>query len=596
MNRTPRLALALALALALSACSSDEERPDDTAAAADPGPDAAEPAPAASENSTAAADAAFEKDAAAVYDAYIALNPSLAVELGYHQFDGQVSDVSAAGIAKDTQTLKDLRAQLLAHDVTALSGLRQVEHAVMLGQIDKDLFQIEELKLLTRNPLVYRLEVSSYISRDYAPVKERANAIIKVAKAAPAFYAEAQKNLDEVMPKSWVQIAMLMTTGTVDFVKNDVPAALGTLEPAQQKELDAALQGFVTALEGYAAFLQARMEKADDNYALGEEMFLKMLKLESGLDISLADLTRVAEEDLARNLALMDAAAKEIDPNKTTAEVVAQVLADKPAKDAVLAEATAQCTALRKFLVEKNVVSIPFEDKAVLKETPPFLRFNFAFLDGAGPFEEKPLPSFYYVTPPDPTWPEDKQLAYVPGKTDLLGTSIHEVWPGHFLHGLHKKKLDSKILKSFWNYAQGEGWAHYTEEMMVLDAGYGENAPEYRVGMLVNALLRNVRFLSAIGLHTGGMTTEQSFKMFQDKAFQDEGNAGQQAARGTFDPMYLSYTVGKLMIRKLREDYKAKLGDAYSLQKFHDAFLAFGSAPVPAIRVQLLGQDAGPAL
>ncbi len=229
-----------------------------------------------------------------------------------------------------------------------------------------------------------------------------------------------------------------------------------------------------------------------------------------------------------------------------------------------------------------------------MRESPPFMRWNYAFLDSPGMFETKSMPSFYYLSPPDPSWPEAEQLAYLPPTADLLFTTIHEVWPGHFLHGLHIRRAPSRYLKSFSTYSMVEGWAHYTEEMM-WDEGAGDRDPRAHLGQLKEALLRNVRFVATIGLHTGGMTVAEATALFADKGFVDPGNAKQQAVRGTFDPMYLSYTLGKLMIRKLRADLERTQGAAFDLKRFHDAFLSFGCAPIPVIRRELLG-DSSPAL
>ncbi len=270
-------------------------------------------------------------------------------------------------------------------------------------------------------------------------------------------------------------------------------------------------------------------------------------------------------------------------------------MSKKPSAKRVLPEARAQAVQTRKFVLEHEIATIPSEDVAEVRVTPPFLRWNFAFLDAAGPFETKPLPGFYYISPPDPLWPKAKQQGYLPATVDLYYVTVHELWPGHFLQLLHQKTNPSKVLKSFWNYAMGEGWAHYTEEMM-WEAGAAKGDERNHIGQLLNALLRNVRFVSAIGLHAKGMSVAESERLFIDKAFQDEANASQQAVRGTFDPMYLSYTVGKLMILKLRQDWKAKVGNDYSLKAFHDRFLSYGAAPVPVIREAMLGPGSGPAL
>lgn len=230
----------------------------------------------------------------------------------------------------------------------------------------------------------------------------------------------------------------------------------------------------------------------------------------------------------------------------------------------------------------------------MVEEAPPHQRWNFAYIEIPGPYEEG-LPSVYYIAPPDPAWTPEEQAAYIPGSADLLFTSVHEVWPGHFLQFLHSNRSASRMGQVFVGYAFAEGWAHYAEELM-WDAGIGRGDPEIHIGQLLNALLRNVRYLAAIGLHTGGMTVEDAERMFLIEAFQDPGTARQQAARGTFDPAYLNYTLGKLMIRKLREDWTAQSGGRDAWREFHDAFLAFGGPPIPLIREAMLGPEAGPPL
>ena len=249
--------------------------------------------------------------------------------------------------------------------------------------------------------------------------------------------------------------------------------------------------------------------------------------------------------------------------------------------------ARAQLAGLRQFIVDKDLVTIPGTEQANVEEAPPFNRWNFAYIEIPGPYE-KNLPSVYYIAPPDPTWPKAEQLAYVPGKSVLLFTSAHEVWPGHFLQFLHANRAEWKFGQLYVGYAYAEGWAHYCEEMMY-DAGLGNATPEAHIGQLSEALLRNVRFVSAIGLHTGGMSMAQSEQMFKDKAFQDPGNARQQAARGTYDPAYLNYTLGKLMIMQLREDWTKTHGGRSSWKAFHDQFLSYGGPPIALVRAQMLG-------
>jgi hypothetical protein len=249
---------------------------------------------------------------------------------------------------------------------------------------------------------------------------------------------------------------------------------------------------------------------------------------------------------------------------------------------------------LRTFVETKDLVTVPGTEQAEVEESPPHTRWNFAYIDIPGPYEHE-LPSVYYIAPPDPSWSREEQLDYVPGEADLLFTSVHEVWPGHFLQFLHANRSASTFGRVFVGYAFAEGWAHYSEEMM-WEAGLGGGSPETHVGQLLNALLRNARYLSAIGLHTGAMTVEESERLFRERAFQDGGTARQQAARGTFDPGYLNYTLGKLMILELRQQWTATRGGRKAWKDFHDAVLGYGGPPIPLVRADMLGPRGGPPL
>jgi len=270
-------------------------------------------------------------------------------------------------------------------------------------------------------------------------------------------------------------------------------------------------------------------------------------------------------------------------------ECLDKLNADKPAEGPVAA-ATAQIPELTAFVRAKDLVSIPGTEQALVRESPPYNRQNGAYIDPPGPYE-KGIPSIYYIAPPDPAWSKEKQLQYIPGKNDLLFTSVHEVMPGHFLQFLHSNRSPSWVGRLFVGYAYAEGWAHYSEEL-AWEVGLGSGDPGVHVGQLSNALLRNCRFLSAIGLHARGMTQAQSEQMFKDQCFQGAGTAEQQAARGTYDPAYLNYTLGKLMIRKLRADWTAKHGGRKSWKQFHDTFLSFGGPPIPLVRQAMLKEAA----
>jgi uncharacterized protein (DUF885 family) len=338
-----------------------------------------------------------------------------------------------------------------------------------------------------------------------------------------------------------------------------------------------------------ANWLQSQRATATGDFRLGAERFAQMLHDTEMVDTPLDQLERIGREDLARNQTAIREACAQFAPGATIPQCMARMGAHKPEGGAVPG-ARAQLAGLRQFIVDHNLVSIPGTEQAQVNEAPPFARQNFAYIDIPGPYETN-LPSVYYIAPPDPSWPADVQRDFVPGQAELLFVSAHEVWPGHFLNFLHANRSTNQFGRVFVGYAYAEGWAHYTEEMM-WDAGLGDGSAEIHVGQLSNALRRDCRFLSAILMHTGRMTQDESRQMFVNECYQDEGNARQQAARGTYDPAYLNYTMGKLLIRRLREDWTASHGGREGWHDFHDQFLSYGGPPIPLVRQQRMGGEA----
>jgi Bacterial protein of unknown function (DUF885) len=395
-------------------------------------------------------------------------------------------------------------------------------------------------------------------------------------------------NLRTPLAKPYVETAIGMFGGLSDYLQSDVPAVFAEVTgDARAPDFESANKAAVAALDETVAWLGAQRDTATDEFALGEERFLEMLERTEGVDIELEELTAAGEADLERNLAALEAACAEFAPGQPEKECIAKAESDKPG-DPVEA-ARSQLEELRTFVAENELVTIPGTERARVAQAPPYARFNFAYIEIPGPYEEN-LPSTYYIAPPGEDWPEAQQQAYLPGETELLFVSAHEVWPGHFLHFLHVNRDDSEFAQLFQTYSFTEGWAHYVEEMM-WDAGLRDGDPKAHIGQLTNALLRNVRYLSAIGLHTGGMSVDASRQMFEDFAFQDAGNAIQQARRGTYDPGYLNYTLGKLMIMKLRSDWTADRGGREAWREFHDTLLSYGGPPIPLLRKAMLGPN-----
>lgn len=523
---------------------------------------------------------------------YFAANPTFAVIQGKHEYDGKFPDWSEEGLNKEIARLKSEREKASAFKDNELDDRQRFERDYLIARIDNDLFWCETADQPHTNPYWYSdpTDPDVYVSRPYAPLETRIKAYTTYAKNLPAALAQIKGNLKGPLSKNLIAIGRQTIGGLADFFSKDVVKVFEPVKDEQlQKGFKEANDGAIKAVKDFDAFLASQEKTANNNFALGPDKFKAMLKQTEGVDIDLASLEQVAQHDLDRNTDALKVECAKFAPGQSLQQCMAKANADKAPGADVVQAAENQLGDLRKFIIDKNVVSIPGTEEAHARQAPPYKAWNFAYINIPGPYETN-LPSYYYVSPPNPTWSKEKQEAYVPGKGSLLFTSVHEVYPGHFVQFLHANRSGSKFGQVFVGYAFAEGWAHYCEEMMY-DAGLGLGDPEMHIGQLEEALLRNVRFLSAIGLHTKGMTVDESKKMFLERAFQDEGNAEQQANRGTFDPAYLNYTMGKLMIRKLREDWTASHGGRDAWKQFHDQFLSFGGPPIPLVRKAMMGAN-----
>jgi Bacterial protein of unknown function (DUF885) len=530
-------------------------------------------------------------------EAYLKAHPMFAVFAGRHEYDGQLPDWSAEGIASEIRRLHAFRDRALAVPDASLGEDARFERDNFVARVDRDLFWLETAEAPFTNPAFYldwmldNLDPSPYLTRDYAPLPTRMRAYTKYAKAIPTAVGQIRANLRAPLALPLLERGVSAFAGFADFFEKDVAATFASVtDPALQSELADANRSAAAAMRELASWLESQRASATGDFALGADRFAKMLLATERVTTSLADLEAAGRADLERNQTALKEACAQYVPGASIPDCIAGAQANKPEGGAV-AGARAQLAELKAFVQHAGVATIPGIEEALVAESPPYNRANFAYIDIPGPYE-KGLPSTYYISPPDPSWTAQEQSDYLPGKADLLFISVHEVWPGHFLQYLHANRNPSIVNRLFVGYAYAEGWGHYAEEMM-WEMGLGEADPETHIGQLTNALLRDVRFLSAIGLHTQGMTVAESERMFVEQAFTDIGTARQQSARGTYDPAYLNYTMGKLMIRKLRDDWTATRGGRAAWREFHDRFLSYGGPPIPMVRRQMLGADEG---
>jgi Bacterial protein of unknown function (DUF885) len=526
-------------------------------------------------------------------ESYFAAHPDFAVRAGRHEFDGKLPNWSSEGIAAEIKRLHNMRDRAQAFSDAALDDRQRLERDYLIAVTDSDLFWMESAEWPFRCPQYYAdmIDPDVYVSREYAPLDQRLRAYNAYARSIPTAVAQIRNNLRTPLPRTFVNIGHTTYGGLVSFYEKDVPAIFASVKDEQlQKDFRDVNAAAIAAMKDIDGWFKSQEATANDNFALGAQKFSEMLKATERVDFPLDKLEEAGRRDLDRNLASLKEACTSFAPGMTLKECVDKEEANKPVGGAV-EMARKQLSDLRSFIAQKQLVTIPGTEEARVAEAPAYRRWNFAYINIPGPYE-KNLPSIYYIAPPDPAWSQAEKDAYTPGQANLLFTSVHEVWPGHFLQFLHANRSSSKFGQVYVGYAFAEGWAHYTEEMM-WEAGLGDGSPETHIGQLLNALLRNVRFMSAIGMHTGKMTVADSERMFTEEGYQDAATARQQAARGTFDPAYLNYTMGKLMIKKLRDDWTATRGGKQAWQSFHDEFLKYGGPPIPLVRSAMLSGQTG---
>ena len=530
---------------------------------------------------------------------YMQAQPFFAAQVGRHEFDGQLPDLSAHGIKREIARLHEARVRLSSVDPAPLEPRERFDREYLLAIVDRDLFWLEKAQYGSTNPYFYlgNIDPDMYLSRNYAPLDKRLKAYIRYAQGIPKMVTDIQANLQGPLPKTYVELGLADFGGFADFYAKDVtPVFASVTDPDLQKQLADADKNAATAMTNLKDYLIGLRKTATDKFPLGKDLFAEMVKDTERVDIPVEQIEAAGRADLQRNTEALKAECATYLPKGTLAACTAKVSANKP-KGGPVEAARGQLVELKKFVQDHNVVSIPSNDEVLVAEAPAYNRSNAAFIQVPGPYD-KGVASIYNIAPPDPKWSKAEQDAYIPGEATLLFTSVHEVWPGHFLQFLHSNANPNKLEGTWVGYAFAEGWAHYCEEMMY-EEGLGKGDPEKHIGQLMDALLRDVRLLSAIGMHTEGMTVAQSEKMFKEQAFQDPGNARQQAARGTYDPAYLNYTLGKLMIRKLRTDWLAKTAggtapaadDMSRWHDFHDAFLSYGGPPIPLVRKEMMGDE-----
>jgi uncharacterized protein (DUF885 family) len=552
-------------------------------------------------------DGEYEAVAEEYIKGYLGAHPLEGTALGLHEYDGKITDYSRLALDAELSRLRRFDDRLAKFDPGKLSARQSIDLRILQAAVKKDIFEMQDISVFERNPMVYAraADVNVYIKRNFAPLEDRVRSLVAIESQIPNILIAARTNLNEVVPKPYVELAIQIAKGSADFLKKDLVAAIGNLKDEQLRvAFHEANRRGANALNDYAAWLEReKLPKASMDFALGEEKFGRFLAQTQLVDLPPQKILEIGLEQLKSEQAAFDEAAKKIDPNKSAIEVFKQIQSEHPTPQNLIADVAKDLDKIRKYVLSQHLVSIPSEIRAKVKETPQYLRAtSFASMDTPGPFEKRANEAYYYVTPAENDWPEKQKEEWLTAfnyyTSDVV--SIHEAYPGHYVQFLHLNTSPAnKVEKIFGSYAFVEGWAHYCEKMM-LDEGYGSStnstpseddvkrAAKFRMAQADEALLRLCRLCVSIKMHTQKMSLDEATKFFRENCYYEEKPARQEAIRGTFDPGYLNYTLGKLQILKLRDDYKAQQGDDFSLQKFHNELLNHGMPPIRLLREIML--------
>lgn len=563
------------------------------------------------ETPQAKADAAFQQLADEYVAGYLAWRPQSGTALGLHEYDGKVTDFSKSSLDAELKRLNSFAARLRNLDTTNLSPQALYDYRILRSSIRREVFSFEQMQIYSKNPMTYAsvLDVNIYIKRDFAPFEDRVRSIIAILNQAPKIVAAARTNLAPSLPRPQVETAIEQADGVADFLGKDLVDALKAVtNQTLLAEFNAANRQAIDEMRGYATYLkEVKLPKASNDFALGREKYAEMLESGEMITLTPEQLLSIGLRELRAQQEVFAAAARVIDPASKPIEVFKAIQNDHPTAQNLIPDTAKDLDAIRQFVIDRQLVTIPSPVRATVAETPQFMRAtSFASMDTPGPFETRATQAYYYVTPVETNWPAKQQEEWLTAfnyyTTDIV--SIHEAYPGHYVQFLCLNASPAtRIEKIFSSYAFVEGWAHYCEQMAV-DEGFGVSlsgtptpaekikAAKYRLAQADEALLRICRLCVSIKMHCQGMTIEEATKFFEENCYYEHKTARQEAMRGAFDPEYLYYTVGKLEFLKLREDYRRQQGRDFSLQKFHDEVLRHGAPPIRLLREVLLKDPA----
>jgi len=536
---------------------------------------------------------------------------SIAAGNGLHAHDDALEDFSAAAIAREIEWLRTFRRRLDAVDLAALTADDRVDHRILLGIVDGWLLDLDGVRSWTRNPMIYASAISSGVhdlmTMESAPAEERMGRAAAKLKNVPRLLAAARQNIKDP-PRVFVERAVVMFRGASGLLANDLALAFASVaDQRQQGDLKSAASTARNAIDEYTAELETRvLPTAAGDYAVGTVNVEARYRAEELIDLPAASLLSIGERELKKVQADFQDAASRVNgsrPPRSAVDVWREVLNDHPKRGELAAAAQQTVDELFAFIEEKRLVQLPDGERVIVAAAPPF-DLGLASMHSSPPLEPHPVKSYYYVTDAQADWSAERQDAWLQkfNYPTLADISAHEVAPGHYVHSLFMRRTPGKIrriwigLNPFPQPSSGQdGWAHYAEQL-VADEGFKQQDPRYRLAQTSEALTRICRMIVGLRLHSKEWSIDQAAAFFESQAHLPVPAARQEATRGTYDPTYGGYFLGKLAAFKLRRDYQAKQGSAFDLREFHERVMTNGIAPWWAHRQLLLPGDTAPVI
>ncbi len=527
-------------------------------------------------------------------------HPTQATLDGVHTHDDLLEDVSRHAIDAEVHALTGYLRRLEEISAEALNPVERLEHRMVRDHLQARMFDVEVVRAWERNPQFYADILASSLAGQalfsHAPAAERARRVLSKLRQTPRLIQAARDNIKEP-PGIFVKVGVETMRGALKFIEEDIPRAFREVDDLHllsdladaQTEASHAVGSYIEYLEKEAA------PKARATFRLGRDKFEQKLRYDEGLGMPVDRLLAIALRELQATQEAFKSIAGRLNGSDPLA-AWSRTKSEHPKSGELVSVGRDQLAELVTFLERQSIVTVPKGEEITVAPTPDFYRWSFASMWTPGPFETKPSRAYYYLTDADPSWSSDRQEEHLRdfNYPTLWSISIHEVYPGHFLHYQHLRRVESKVRKSimFAPASCTEGWAHYCEQMMI-EAGFGRRDYGIQLGQLAESLVRLARFVVCIRLHAEDMSVEQGVRFFREEAYVEEASARREAERGTFDPTYLVYSVGKLALLKLRNDLKQQQGRSFSLRTFHDALLGQGTAPFWLHRELMLGADSG---